>query len=177
MLFGLVALPWYEVGEGKIAPLRIDSGRTLLAQTEPEAVPPGEDIQPDELQELPVTAGSLPESFGAWEHENGLGTLANVVMLVAGLAALLVAGAAAIGTRIDGSGLTLVVLATLAVVAVVLRMIDRPEELDPETVGVPYEFEAGLEIGIFVALVGAIVLLAGALLRLGGPAPAVATSA
>jgi hypothetical protein len=169
MLFALIGLPWYEVGEPKIAPLEIDAGSILLAQTEP-VVPPGEDVRPDELQELPFTGGSVPESFGAWEHETGLGALANVVILVAGLAALLVAGAAAIGTRLDASGVPLAALAGLAVVAVVVRMIDRPEEIDAETIGVPFEFEAGLEVGIFVALVGAVVLLAGALLRLGRPA-------
>jgi hypothetical protein len=169
MLFALIGLPWYDVGEPKIAPLQIDEGSMLLAQTEPEpAVPPGEDTQPDELQELPFTGGSVPESFGAWEHEDGLGTLANVVILVAGLAALLVAGAAAIGARADPSGLPLAVLSVLALAAVVVRMIDRPEELDPETVGVPYEFEAGLEVGIWVALIGAAIQLIGALIRLRG---------
>jgi MFS family permease len=83
----------------------------------------------------------------------------------AALAALLVAGAAAIGSRLDASGLALVVLSALALAAVVLRMIDRPEELDPDVIGVPFEFEAGLEIGIWLALIGAVVQLVGALMR------------
>jgi hypothetical protein len=171
MLFGLIGLPWYDVGEPKIAPLRIDVGppSSLLVQVDSSQ-------QPDEPQELPITRGALPESFGAWEHEDGLDTIANLVILVAGLAGLIAAAAAAVGSRLDATGTPLALLSALALLAVVMRMVNRPEELDEDVLGVPFEFEAGLEIGIWIALIGALVQLAGALMRLGrGPEPAPTT--
>jgi hypothetical protein len=177
VVFALLALPWYEVGEGKIAPLSIDAGPTLLAQAEPgeQVAPPGEEtVPPVEVQEVPFTQGPIPESFGAWSHGGGLATLANLVILGAALFAIALAVLWAIGSRLDRSGKVLAALSALAVAIVVLRMIFRPEEIEePGATPVGYAFEAGLEVGIWLALIGALVQLVGALIRLrGAPAPA-----
>jgi hypothetical protein len=177
MLFGLLALPWYEVGEGKIAPLMIEAGPALLAQDEPgeQVAPPGEEtVPPVEVQEVPLTQGQIPESFGAWSHGGALATLANLVILAAGLFAIALAILSGIGSRLDRSGSILTWLSGLALGIVILRFIFRPEEIeDPGATPVGYEFEAGLEVGIWVTLIGALVQLAGGLIRFGrGPAPA-----
>jgi hypothetical protein len=160
MLFGLIATPWYEVGEPKIAPVEIDREPlpTLLAQA-------------DEVQELPFGqgAGTVPETFGAWKEAGTLGTIANLIILAAGLGGLAIGIAAAFGVRLDTSGWLLVVLSVLAAVMVVLRMIFRPESVPIGTTEVPYEFEAGLKLGIFVTLVGALIQLVGAVMRLRRP--------
>jgi hypothetical protein len=158
MLFALIALSWYDVEEPMIAPVQIDRDPTtaLLAQAE-------------ELQELPITEGTVPESFGAWKEPGALGTIANLIILAAGLFALTVAGFAVTGARLDASGLVLVVASALALAMVVLRMIVRPEEIPLGTQEVPFEFEAGLKLGIFIALAGALIQLVGALMRLARP--------
>lgn len=154
LLVGLFALPWYGVGEGKIAPLQIQSpvAPGLYAQVDiPEqpGLPGG--VDPSELPDRTV-----PDDFGAWTAQGALGTVGNVVLLLAALGALAVAGLRATGTGAPGrSSMLVAALGVAAVVVVVLRLVFRPEDVDG------YEFQATLKAGAFVTLLGA-ALVAGA---------------
>ena len=90
------------------------------------------------------------ESAGAWEEQELLGTLANAVVIMAGLAALGIALARAADREVSRRlELSAALLAAAAVVAVVLRMI------------FPVASDSELKIGIYVALAGTLALAAG----------------
>lgn len=179
VLIALFFLPWYGVGEAKLAPIEIRQPvePSLYAQAEPPTLPsePQEPGLPSEPpmgippEDLP--SADLPENFGAWEAQGLLGTLANLVILAAALAALRIALAGATRGRLPGlPGAATAALGAAALVAVALRMLFAPEEIDD------FEFEATLEAGIFIALAGAALIAAGGLLiartRAAGPSRA-----
>jgi hypothetical protein len=108
-------------------------------------------------EDLP--SADVPDDFGAWEAQGILGTVANVVILAAALAALRVALLQATSRRLPGlPGAATAALGAAALVAVLLRMLFAPEEVDD------FEFEATLEAGIFIALAGTAAIAAGGLL-------------
>jgi hypothetical protein len=108
---------------------------------------------------LEVTAGpggTIPSSFGAWSGAGWLGMIANLVILAAALFAIGTALVGARGIEWDGSGNRLFGFAIAAVVAVVLRMIFTPTSVSG------YNFDSDLRLGIFVTLLGTLVLVWGA---------------
>ena len=80
-----------------------------------------------------------------------LGLIGNAVLLLAALAALALAGVLR-GTPPRRVGMLVATLGLAATVVVVLRIVIRPEEIDG------YEFEATLKAGVFVTLIGAILV-------------------
>jgi hypothetical protein len=102
----------------------------------------------------PLGNFSVGASLGAWDKQGFLGTLANLVILAAALSAVglavLTAMSRAVALPVAASALT----SSLGIAAVVLvfgRMIFQP---------LPNEF-VDLEIGIFIALAGALAVAAG----------------
>lgn len=154
ILVSVLALPWYGVGEGKIAPIEIrhPAAPTLHAQLEA----PGQSELPEELP--PGAAPDVPEQdeFGAWTAQGVLGTLGNLVLLLAALASAALA-ALQVSRRLaqPRAWLLPAALGLAAILVVVLRIVFRPEEIDG------YEFEATLKSGAFVALAGAALVAAG----------------
>jgi hypothetical protein len=102
----------------------------------------------------PLGDVSVGAEFGAWDRQGFLGTLANLVILAAGIAAVglavLTAMSRTVALPVAASALT----ATLGIGAVVLvvgRMIFQP---------LPNEL-VDLEVGIFIALAGAVAVAVG----------------
>jgi hypothetical protein len=149
LLIALFFLDWYSVGEPKIAPLEISN--SLLAQVETEV--PG-----FELPEVPE------EKFGAWDGQGFLGTIANLVMLAAGawaiVAVFLRSGAGNVQSPVEPGTLS-AALGVAATVLVVLRIVFPVEEIGG------FEFDSSLEFGIFVALVGAVLIALGGVMSRG----------
>jgi hypothetical protein len=144
LLFAMFFLNWYGIGEPDIAEIQIDAD--VYAQAE--------------VPEIPDTAPAPEDdTFGAWEGQGFLGAIANLVMVAAAASALGIAFNAARGREVpQASGSASLVLALAAVAMVVLRIIFPVEEIDG------FEFDASLELGIFVALAGALIILAGRML-------------
>lgn len=104
--------------------------------------------------ETPLGDFSIGAEFGAWDAQGFLGTLANLVVLAAGVVALglavLTAMSRTVALPVAASALT----ATLGIAAVVLiggRMLFQPGQND----------FVGLEVGIFIALAGALAVAVG----------------
>jgi hypothetical protein len=103
---------------------------------------------------IPGGTVSVHGDFGAWDHQGFLGTIANLVILAAGVAAIalavLTATSRTVALPVAASALT-AALGIGAVGMVLLRMIFQPgsnELID-------------LKFGIFVALVGAAIVAYG----------------
>ena len=96
---------------------------------------------------------STSTSIGAWDGEGFLGVIANLIILIAGVVGLGLAvvklTSKSVSLPVAASALT-AGMGIAAFVMVVLRIIFRPGEIS-----------SSLEFGIFVALVGAIVLAVG----------------
>src|SRR5204863_8554600 len=77
---------------------------------------------------FPLPPGALKRSppFGAWDTQGFLGTVANVLMILAAAGLLILPVAAMTGRPIPQRGAILTALAALAVALVVLRMVFRP---------------------------------------------------
>jgi hypothetical protein len=104
--------------------------------------------------ETPLADFSIGGSLGAWDSQGFLGTLANLVILAAGVSAVglavLTAMSRTVALPVAASALT----STLGITAVALvlgRMLLQPG---------PNEF-VDLEFGIFIALAGALAVAAG----------------
>jgi hypothetical protein len=144
LLIGMFFFNWYGVGEAAIAELRIDAG--VHAQTDVPEIP---DSTPKEAD----------DSFGAWEEQGFLGTIANLIMVAAAVSSLGIAFTAARGQTVsEASASASLLLALAAVAMIVLRMIFPVDEINGS------EFDASLETGIFVTLAGALIILAGRML-------------
>jgi hypothetical protein len=141
LLIALFFLDWYGV-ELSIAPLEI--GSSFLAQAEPPPEIPGL----DQLTEI--------DDLKAWDEQGFLGTIANLVMLAAGVWAIVAvglrAGAGGAGTPTETAT---AVLGIAASVMVLLRIVFPVDEIDG------LEVDTSLKFGIFVALVGAILIALG----------------
>ena len=151
LLIALFFLDWYTL-EPDIAPLEI--GASFLAQVEPPTEVPGIEIP------------ELEADIGAWDGQGFLGTIANLVMLAAGAWALvavgLKAGAANGGGPADPARIT-AALGVAAAIMVLLRIIFTPGDDGVDT---------SLKFGIFVALIGAVLVALGGLMsRNGATAP------
>jgi hypothetical protein len=144
LLVALFFLDWYGV-ELSIAPLEI--GSSFLVQGEPPTEIPG--IELPEIDDL-----------GAWDEQGFLGTIANLVMLAAGVWAIVAVGlrgaAAGTGTPTETATAT-AVLGIAASVMVLLRIVFPVDEIND------VELDTSLKFGIFVALVGAILIAIGGL--------------
>ena len=103
---------------------------------------------------------TAPAEFGAWSGAGWLGTLGDVIILTAALGAFAVAVAGARGIELDGSGRRLFLVSVAAVAVVLLRLAFRPTAIGS------YHFDTGLRLGIFLTLVGTLVLAWGARTRL-----------
>jgi len=104
-------------------------------------------------QETGVGPGTaIPAEFGAWSGAGWLGTIGNLIVLAAAIFALGAVISGARGIEWDGSGRRLLVLSVAATAVVVLRMLFTPSHLSG------YELEADLRLGIFVTLVGTLLL-------------------
>lgn len=99
--------------------------------------------------------GVIPASFGAWSGAGWLGTIGDLVILVAALFAIAAILFGARGIEVDGRGNWFLGLSLAALGAVVLRMIFTPTSLSG------YQFDADLRLGIFVTLVGTLLLVWG----------------
>ena len=119
-------------------------------------VAPWYEAQGANLEAAGQPGGTIPSSFGAWSGAGWLGTIGDLVILAAAVCAIGAVISGARGIEWDGSGNRLLTLALAAVLVVVLRMIFTPTSLSG------YEFDAGLRLGIFVTLAGAVVLAWGA---------------
>lgn len=160
LLVALLALPWYGVGEGKIAPIRIEqpAAPALHAQLEPPVQPE----LPEEVDPGAVPDGPEEDDFGAWTAQGPLGTVGNLVLLAAALAAAALAALRLVRRAAPPwSGALVAALGVAAAVVVVLRLLIRPEEIDG------FEFEATLAAGGLVALAGAVLIAAGGILAMG----------
>jgi hypothetical protein len=104
--------------------------------------------------------GIAPAEFGAWSGAGWLGTIGNLVVLAAAVYAIGAVASGGRGIEWDGSGIRLLVLSLAASLVVVLRMAFPPSALSG------YEFVADLGLGIFVTLVGTLVLVWGSWRRL-----------
>jgi hypothetical protein len=157
LLIALFFLDWYGL-EPSLAPLQI--GASFLTQVEPPTEIPGVP-----LPEVDTEIADL----GAWDEQGFLGTIANLVMLAAGVWAIVGLVLRASGGDVDapmgGAGLT-ALLGIAASVLVVLRMVFPVDEI----AGV--EFDTSLEFGIFVALAGAVLIALGGLMSSRGAVPA-----
>ncbi|MEK6276694.1 MAG: hypothetical protein AABM29_01600 [Actinomycetota bacterium] len=99
------------------------------------------------------------DTFGAWEEQGFLGTIANLIMVAAAASSLGIVFSAARGQTVsEASASASLVLALAAVAMVVLRMIFPVDEVNG------FEFDASLEAGIFTTLAGALIVLAGRML-------------
>jgi hypothetical protein len=152
LLIALFFLDWYSL-EPQIAPIEI--GASFLAQVEPPTEVPGFEIPEIDLD------------IGAWDGQGFLGTLANLVMIAAGVWAIVAVGlqaGAGNGQAPGDPSRTTIALGIAAAVMVLLRIIFTPGEEGVDT---------SLKFGIFVALIGAILIaIGGAMSRGGAPAPA-----
>ena len=154
LLIALFFLDWYSL-ELEIAPLEI--GAAFLAQVEPPT-------------EVPIPQVDVDQNIGAWDGEGFLGTIANLIMLAAGVWAIVAvgfrAGVADVELGIEAGRLTMLAGIAAAII-VLLRMIFTPGGDGVDT---------SLEFGIFVALAGAILIaLGGVMSAEGAPrAPAAA---
>ena len=119
-------------------------------------VAPWYEAQGASLEAAGRPGGTIPASFGAWSGAGWLGTVGDLVILGTALFAIGAVLSGARGIEWDGSGDRLLGLSLAAVVVVALRMIFTPTSLSG------YEFDAGLRLGIFVTLAGALVLAWGA---------------
>jgi hypothetical protein len=119
-------------------------------------VPPWYEATSPSLEATGGPGGTIPASFGAWSGAGWLGMIANVVILAAAVLGIGTALVGARGIEWDGTGNRLFGLSVAAVVAVVLRIIFTPTSLSG------YHFDAGLRLGIFVALAGTLILAWGA---------------
>jgi hypothetical protein len=147
LLIALFFLDWYGV-ELSIAPLEI--GSSFLAQEQPPTEIPGL----DQLTEI--------DDLGAWDEQGFLGTIANLVMLAAGVWAIVAVGlrssAGGAGTPTETATATATaVLGIAASVMVLLRIVFPVDEIDG------LEVDTSLKFGIFAALVGAILIAVGGL--------------
>jgi hypothetical protein len=132
---------------------------------DPSTVTPGLTPQGDIIGENPTTGEAIqitvgPDEVGAWDGQEFLGTVANVIMLAAAAAALfiglLLARGREVSPQLQRIGL---LLGIAAVIAVALRMI------------FPVSSDADLKVGIFIALAGAAAIAVGRYLARGGAAP------
>jgi hypothetical protein len=157
LLIALFFLDWYTL-EPDIAPLEI--GASFLAQVEPPTEVPGIEIP------------ELEADIGAWDEQGFLGTIANLVMLAAGAWALVAIGlkaGAANGTSPSDPARITAALGVAAAIMVLLRIIFTPGDDGIDT---------SLKFGIFVALIGAVLIALGGLMsRDGAAAPAPRTPA
>jgi hypothetical protein len=119
-------------------------------------VPPWYTATGAELEATGGPGGSIPASFGAWSGAGWLGALGNLLVLAAAVCAIAGAVSGGRGIELDGSGRWLLGLSGAATAAVVLRMIFTPTSLSD------YHFDADLRLGIFVTLIGTLVLVWGA---------------
>lgn len=147
LLISLLFFDWYSL-EPDLGPLEI--GASFLAQAELPEIP-----------EAPIFGRDL----GAWDEQGFLGTIANLVMLVAGVWAVVAlalrSGVAEMqGPRDPGS--VTAALGVAAAVMVLLRMIFPADEIN----GV--DFDASLKLGIFVALIGAVLIALGGVMTRSG---------
>jgi hypothetical protein len=85
--------------------------------------------------------------------------LGNLVVLAAALFAIGTVVSGGRGIEWDGSGTRLLVFSLAATAVVLLRMAFTPNSLSG------YEFDADLRLGIFVTLVGTLVLVWGSWMR------------
>jgi hypothetical protein len=170
LLASLFLFDWYGVGEGKLAPLRIDE--TIVAQVDSTApvvpVPPPQvpgspgapqlpGAPPPELPPDADLAGR-PDDAGAWSGQGPLGTLGNIVLLIAALWAIGAAAPLAAPRLPRLFAIITAVLGAAALVVVILRMAFPVEEVDG------YSFEASLEFGVFAAAGAAALITLGGLL-------------
>lgn len=150
LLIALFFLDWYSI-EPTIAPLEI--GASFLAQQPPVEIP---DVQIPEID------------LGAWDGQGFLGTIANLIMLASAVWAIVAiairSGVADVESGIETGRLT-ALAGIVAAVMVVLRIIFTPGEYQ----GV--EVDTSLEYGIFVALLGAVLIALGGMMS-GGRATA-----
>jgi hypothetical protein len=166
LVISLVALNWYGV-------LGVES-----KEVDPSQVTPGLTPQGDIIGENPTTGRAIqltigPDEVSAWDGQEFLGTVANVVMLVAVAVALFIGLLLARGREVSPQLRRIgLLLGVAALAAVALRMI------------FPVSSDADLETGIFIALAGAAAIAVGRYLARGGTAarprqepPAVATEA
>ncbi|MDX6651751.1 MAG: hypothetical protein QOJ38_532 [Solirubrobacterales bacterium] len=177
VLIAVVFLPWYGVGSGKLAPVSIDASLLAANQDQP-GVPPsvgapnqadpfgGDTAQPEQFVPAPPRAPSVPDQLGAWKQAGALGIAMNGILIVTALIALGFVAAAGYGERpATRDALLLATLGLAGVAAVIVRMVQRPDEI------AHYSFNATLEVGIYVALIGAIAIALSALASLGGQRP------
>jgi hypothetical protein len=149
LLIALFFLDWYTL-EPDIAPLEI--GASFLAQAEPPTEIPGIEIP------------EIEADIGAWDGQGFLGTIANLVMLAAGAWALVAAGLRAGAANGDGPSDPARITAALGIAAaimVLLRIIFTPGDEGVDT---------SLKFGIFVALIGAVLIALGGLMSRDGAA-------
>jgi hypothetical protein len=147
LLIALFFLDWYSI-EPSIAPVEI--GASFLAQQPPVEIP---DIQIPEIE------------LSAWDGQGFLGTIANLIMLAAAVWAIVSvgirSGMADVDTGTDPGRLT-ALAGIVAAVMILLRMIFTPGDYE----GV--DVDTSLEFGIFVALVGAVLIAIGGMMSGGG---------
>jgi hypothetical protein len=151
LLIALFFLDWYSV-EPSIAPLEI--GASFLAQEPPTEVPGVEIPQVDVAVDL-----------NAWDEQGFLGTIANLVMLAAAVWAIVAVGlrAGAGQGPADPERVT-AALGIAASVMVLLRIIFPVDEIG----GI--EVDSSLKFGIFVALIGALLIALGGVMSRGATA-------
>ena len=141
LLVALFFLDWYGV-ELSIAPLEI--GSSFLVQEPPTEIPGLE-----ELTEI--------DDLNAWDEQGFLGTIANLVMLAAAVWAIVAVGLKSGGGDADmgvDPGRLTFGLGVAAAVLVVLRMIFTPGDDLVDT---------SLKFGIFLALIGGVLIAIGGL--------------
>jgi hypothetical protein len=144
LLVALFFLDWYRV-ELSIAPLEI--GSSFLVQEPPTEIPGLE-----ELTEI--------DDLNAWDEQGFLGTIANLVMLAAGVWAIVAVGLRAGTGGAQSPAETATATAVLGIAAsvmVLLRIVFPVDEIEG------LEVDTSLKFGIFVALVGAILIAIGGL--------------
>lgn len=150
LLIALFFVDWYSL-EPDLAPLEI--GASFLAQAEPQV--PG------------VQVPTFEANLGAWDEQGFLGTIANLVMLVAAVWAIVAVGLRSGVTDLQGPSdpaSTTALLGVAAALMVLLRMIFPVDEV----AGV--DFDASLKFGIFLALIGAVLIALGGVMTRGGAA-------
>jgi hypothetical protein len=145
LLIALFFFDWYSL-EPDIAPVEI--GASFLAQVEPPTEIPGLEIP------------SL--DIGAWDGQGFLGTIANLIMIAAAVWAIVVVALKAgvgNGEAPGDPSRTTIALGIAATVMVLLRIIFTPGEEG---------LDASLKFGIFLALIGAVLIAIGGLMSRGG---------
>ena len=146
LLVALLFLDWYSVDVSD--PIPTGAGALLAQTTTPPEVPD-------------IDLSGFSGSFGAWDGQGFLGTLANLVMIAAGLWAIaaifIKAAPPESAPPVDSTRVT-VLLGLAATLMVVLRVIFTPGGDLGDIVDI------GLEIGIFIALIGAAGIAIGAMM-------------